>query len=82
VTVDRTDNRVVEQRVCSNPHRDEEKRKGIRVAQWLAAQKVDVLFTRVAMEDKGPAYVLRDAGMEIRRTDVRTLAELLSVQLR
>ena len=82
VTVDRTDNRVVEQRVCSNPHRDEEKRKGIRVAQWLAAQKVDVLFTRVAMEDKGPAYVLRDAGMEIRRTDVPTLAELLSAQLR
>ena len=80
VTVDRTSNAVLEQRVRPNPHRAVEKRKGIEVAQWLVAEKVDLLLLKVDLGNRGPAYVLRDAGVDIRRTDRRTLADLLSAE--
>jgi cation diffusion facilitator family transporter len=63
---------VVERRVVANPYRDVERGKGIRVAEWLIGQKVDVVLTREALQGKGPAYVFSDAGVELRHT-----AELL-----
>jgi cation diffusion facilitator family transporter len=68
LTLRRVDQRLVKRDVAVNPVRDEARRKGIKVAEWLATQKVDVVLSREALRSKGPAYVLRDAGIELRLT--------------
>ena len=78
VAVDRASNSVAEQRVQPNPHQSLEKGKGIQVAKWLTGQKVDVVLVKVDLTGRGPSYVLRDAGIEARRTEKRTLAEVFS----
>jgi hypothetical protein len=40
--------------------------KGIRVAEWLARQKVDVVLSREVLRGRGPAHVLRDAGVALK----------------
>jgi len=71
LTLRRDDQSVVERKVAVNPFRELEKGKGIRVAEWLAAQKVDVVLSRESMQSKGPVYVLRDAGIEMHLTEAR-----------
>lgn len=75
LAVRQSDGIVEEQRIVSNPHCAEEKAKGIRVAEWLVAQKIDVVLSREDVSNKGPAYVLREAGVELRSTDRSTVAE-------
>ena len=75
VTVERASDTVVEQRVRTNPHRTLEKRKGIQVAEWLVGEKVDIVLVRKEVKGKGPGYVLRDAGIQIKCIDKPTLAE-------
>jgi cation diffusion facilitator family transporter len=77
VAVRRSDGVIEEQRLVSNPHSKEEKAKGIRVAEWLVSQKIDVVLTREDVSRKGPAYVLREAGVELRMTDKQTVAEAI-----
>lgn len=62
VAARRSDGAIEEQRIVSNPHSKEEKAKGIRVAEWLVAQKIDEVLSREDVSRKGPAYVLREAG--------------------
>jgi predicted Fe-Mo cluster-binding NifX family protein len=78
VRVSHIDGGIEEQRVLSNPHGMVEKAKGIRVAEWLVAQKVDVVLTKEDIGGKGPEYVLRDAGVRLHQTDKARLAEALS----
>jgi cation diffusion facilitator family transporter len=78
VTVHRADGTVEAQEVITNPWRGEERAKGIRVAEWLVAHKVDVVLLKEDVQGKGPAYVLRDAGVEERRTDATTVSEALA----
>ncbi len=78
VVVRRIDSSVVEQRVVRNPYQTEEKAKGIRVAEWLVAQKVDLVLVRENLQGKGPGYVLGNAGVEPRRTDKLSLAEAIA----
>lgn len=66
-----------ESRILANPHSTETRGKGMRVAEWLVAQKADVVFSRENLQGKGPIYVLRDAGIELRLTQSETLQELL-----
>ena len=68
LTLRLSDQSVVERHLAANVFRDIERGKGIRVAEWLAAQKVDVVLSREDLQSKGPAYVLRDAGIELRLT--------------
>lgn len=75
--VRREDSGLEELSVVQNPHRSVEKAKGIQVAKWLLAQKPDALLLREDLRGKGPEYVLRDAGVELRLTDGRTLEEAL-----
>jgi hypothetical protein len=42
-TLRRGDGAIEEQRVVANPHRALETAKGIRVAEWLVGQKIDVV---------------------------------------
>ena len=56
---------------------EEERAKGIRVAEWLVEQKVDLVFLRESLRGKGPVYVFGDAGVEMRETEAPTLEEAL-----
>lgn len=75
VTVRLADGTVAKQEVVSNPHRDVEKAKGIRVAEWLVAQKVDVVLLKESLHGKGPEYVFADAGVEMVLTEAETVGE-------
>jgi cation diffusion facilitator family transporter len=71
------DAQVVRQDVVENPCRGIEKQKGILVAEWLVGQGIDVLIT-VRDVNKGPSYVLREAGVETRRAGAARLADELA----
>lgn len=79
VTVRRTDGAIEEQQVLPNPHRAEPKAKGIRVAEWLVARKVDVVVTRPHEHSRGFGYVLSNAGVELRTTEAGQLRAALPV---
>ncbi len=76
-SVRRADGAIAEQRIVPNPHATEERAKGLRVAEWLVAEKTDVVLSRESLDGRGPAYVLQDAGIELRKTQERSLARAL-----
>ncbi|MCZ7526827.1 MAG: cation diffusion facilitator family transporter [Acidimicrobiia bacterium] len=78
VTVRRSDGAVESREVVANPHRDIARGKGLRVAEWLVARKVDVVVTREALYGKAPAHVLGEAGIDLIVTDATTLAEVFA----
>ena len=69
---------IERQQVIANPHKAVEKAKGIRVAEWLVAQKVDVVLLKESLRGKGPTYVFGDAGVEMKETAATTLEEVLA----
>jgi predicted Fe-Mo cluster-binding NifX family protein len=69
VKVRRGDGNIEEQQIIGNPHAKVETAKGIRVAEWLVAHKIDVVLSHEDVSKKGPNYVLREAGIELRSTD-------------
>ena len=77
VTLRLADGAIEEQQIVANPHKAVEKAKGIRVAEWLVGQKVDVVLVRESLRGKGPVYVFGDAGVEMRETEATTLEEAL-----
>ena len=56
------------------------------MAEWLVAQKVDVVLLpalsgvegKQSLRGKGPTYVFGDAGVEMQETTATTLEEALS----
>ena len=46
-----------------NPHRMDEKQRGLRVAHWLINEGVDVVISGDDLHEKAPGYVLADAGV-------------------
>lgn len=54
------------------------KAKGIRIAEWLVAQKADVALMKESLKGKGPEYVFGDAGVEMGLTSAATLEEALA----
>ncbi|MCW9078343.1 MAG: cation diffusion facilitator family transporter [Gammaproteobacteria bacterium] len=72
------DQSLVERRVVSNPYRTLERGKGIRVAEWLIGQKVDVVLSREVLHGRGPAYVFRDAGVELKVTEAQEVDVAIS----
>jgi cation diffusion facilitator family transporter len=78
VRVRLADKTVEEQQIVANPHQDVEKAKGIQVAEWLVAQKVDVILLRESLRGKGPVYVFGDAGVEMQETEATTLPAVMA----
>ena len=78
VTVRLADDAVEERQIVVNPHREAEKAKGIRVAEWLVAQKVDVVLLKESLRGKGPLYVFGDAGVQMQEITATTLEEALA----
>jgi cation diffusion facilitator family transporter len=64
--------------VVANPHAAVAKAKGIRVAEWLIAQKVDVVLAQESLQGKGPEYVLHSAGVEMSEIEASTVDDALS----
>ena len=73
LTLRRDDHSLVERRVVANPYQSLERGKGIRVAEWVVGQKVDMVLSREHLHRRGPAYVLRDADVELRKTEARNV---------
>jgi len=80
VKVRLADGAIEEQHILANPHPGEPKAKGIRVAEWLVAQKADVVLVKEDLSGKGPAYAFGDAGVEMRQTEARSLSQALAEQ--
>jgi len=72
------DGDVLHQEVLPNPQLGTEKQKGIRLAEWLVGQGIDMLTT-VRDVNKGPSYVLREAGVEVRLARTARLADELAL---
>jgi predicted Fe-Mo cluster-binding NifX family protein len=70
--------RIEPAQIVPNPHRQAERAKGIRVAEWLVERKTDVVLLRDGPAEKGPLYVLRDAAVTIHHTEAVTLSEALA----
>jgi predicted Fe-Mo cluster-binding NifX family protein len=60
------DGQIERQEVVSNPHTEVPRARGIRVAEWLVKQRVDVVAVREDLHNKGPTYVFSDAGVEVK----------------
>jgi predicted Fe-Mo cluster-binding NifX family protein len=58
-----------------------EKAKGIRVAEWLVSLKTDLVLLKEDVRGKGPAYVFRDAGVEIVLTAESSLGKAIVAQI-
>jgi cation diffusion facilitator family transporter len=78
VTLRLADGAIQQQQVVANPHSEVDKAKGIRVAEWLVAQKVDVVLLKQSLHGKGPTYVFGEAGVEMQETTAMTLSEALA----
>jgi len=75
--------RIVEKReVTVNPYCQEEKAKGIKMAEWLVSRKIDRIFLRESLQGKGPEYVFASAGVEIKTSEFDTLDLTLDKELR
>ena len=72
------DGDVLRQDMLPNPQLGTEKQKGILVAEWLVGQGIDMLIT-VREVNKGPSYVLREAGVEMCRARAAWLADELAL---
>jgi cation diffusion facilitator family transporter len=72
------DQALIEQRFVSNPYAEDPRGRGLKVAQWLLEQDIDVLLTADDVREKGPGYALGDAGVEVVITTAEDLAEALA----
>jgi len=68
---------TIEEQVLVNPHLEQEKAKGIRVAEWLVGPKVDLVLLKESLRGKGPVYVFGDAGVKMEEARGETLSEAL-----
>jgi predicted Fe-Mo cluster-binding NifX family protein len=57
-----------------------EKGKGIRLAELLVDRGVDILYVKDDFEGKGPSYVFSSADIDIRKTGVIALQELMGLK--
>ncbi len=71
------DGNIERQEVVTNPHTKVPKAKGIRVAEWLIEQKVDVVVAKEDLQKKGPSYVFANAGVELQVSAANQLNEVI-----
>jgi len=71
------DGRILRQEIVENPLLGLEKQRGILVAEWLVGRGVDVVLTPRPV-NKGPSYVLREAGVDARLAQRASLSDELA----
>lgn len=70
------DGQVLRQEILENTRRTSQRQKGILVAEWLVQKGIDVTVTAREI-NKGPSYVLREAGVDMRLAQTLRLADEL-----
>jgi cation diffusion facilitator family transporter len=60
-----SDQYVESKKIIENPYIKTEQAKGIRVAEWLISEKIDDLIIKEDITQKGPGYVLSNAGVKV-----------------
>ena len=63
--------------ILENPYFNLEKGKGIKLAEFLVEKGADILYTKEDFKGKGPEHVLSGADVEVRKTDLKTLKEMI-----
>ena len=72
------DGSIVNQDIMTNPHTELPKAKGIRVAEWLVKQKIDIMVAKYDLHNKkGPSYVFADAGVECKIAAADNLSSII-----
>ncbi len=61
-----------------NPFREDERQKGVRVAEFLADREVDETISRATLTGKGSGYALEALQIACSPTSARTLPELVA----
>ena len=69
LTLQVKDGTVIAEHILKNPFLKEEKTKGIKVAEWLLENGLDVLITSHDQTGKGPSFALGNSGAEILLTE-------------
>jgi len=68
---------IIEQKILINPFISQETGKGIALAEFLAQQHTDVVFTKTPFHGKGPEYVFSDANIRIQIAHESRLEDLV-----
>ncbi|OGW44769.1 MAG: hypothetical protein A2Y66_06380 [Nitrospirae bacterium RBG_13_41_22] len=68
---------ALSQKILENPFYKTEKGKGIRLAELLIKQGIDILYIKKYFEGRGPEYVFSNAEIEIKYTNVKNLRDLI-----
>lgn len=63
-------------RIENRPDTGSGRGKGIRVAEWLTKQKVDLLLVPEHLTHEGPKYVFANAGVRVEETAASSVSEL------
>jgi cation diffusion facilitator family transporter len=69
LTLQFKDGSIIAEQILKNPFLKEEKTKGIKVAEWLLKNGLDVLITGHDQTGKGPSFVIGNSGAEILLTE-------------
>ncbi|KPK26222.1 MAG: hypothetical protein AMJ61_09625 [Desulfobacterales bacterium SG8_35_2] len=78
-TLQMSSGRIISEVVLKNPFLHEEKGKGIKVAEWLLENGLDVLIAQRDQAGKGPSFVLGNSGAEILLTEETEVDKILSL---
>ena len=73
------DNELVDLRFIKNPFITLEKRKGLKAAELLVANKIDKLLSKESIAHKSAFYVLEDAYVEFEETAADTIEEVINM---
>ena len=69
---------IEQQDIIANPYTEIPKAKGIRVAEWLVKQKIDIMVAKYDLHNKkGPSYVFADAGVECKIAAADNLSSII-----
>ncbi len=60
----------------ANPYKHLQRKKGLKVAEFLKKQGTDQLFTRSELEGKGSGYALAGMAVDLSTTDAETVGQL------
>jgi cation diffusion facilitator family transporter len=84
LSVHQGEGNIANEVLLKNPYLNEEKAKGIKVANWLLENGLDVLISRQSQAGKGPGFVLGNGGAEIlltREVDAEKALEMVENEL-
>jgi cation diffusion facilitator family transporter len=73
----RLDGTVSTPEVLENPFLNLEKGKGIKLAELLVEHGIDILYSKEDFKGKGPEHVLSGAEVQVRKTELKTLDEMV-----